>query len=65
MREPEMYRPILEALTVAVKGKKILTQTDVAKILGKSTHWVSMHLEVKKGGITVEALAMKLARDFT
>lgn len=64
MKEPEAYRPILESLLSSTKGKRILSQSDVARLLNKSRGWVRERLEVKKGGITVEALAMKLAREF-
>ena len=64
MREPDAYRPILESLLSASKGKRILSQSDVARLLNKSRGWVRERLEVKRDGITVEALAMKLAREF-
>lgn len=64
MREPDAYRPILESLLSASKGKRILSQSDVSRLLNKSRGWVRERLEVKKDGITVEALAMKLAREF-
>ena len=63
MREPEAYRLILESL-LKVKDKRILSQSDVARHLGKSRVWVRDKLQVSKDGITVEALALKLARDF-
>lgn len=64
MREPDAYRPILESLLSASKGKRILSQSDVSRLLNKSRGWVRERLEVKKDGITVEALAMKLAKEF-
>lgn len=64
MREPDTYRQILESLLSASKGKRILSQSDVARLLNKSRGWVRERLEVKKDGISVEALALKLARDF-
>ncbi len=64
MREPDAYRPILESLLSASKGKRILSQSDVSRILNKSRGWVREKLEVKKDGITVEALAWKLAKEF-
>lgn len=64
MREPDGYRQILESLLSASKGKRILSQSDVARLLNKSRGWVRERLEVKKDGITVEALALKLAREF-
>ena len=64
MREPDAYRQILESLLSASKGKRILSQSDVARHLNKSRGWVRERLEVRKDGITVEALAMKLAREF-
>ena len=64
MREPDTYRPILESLLSASKGKRILSQSDVARLLNKSRGWVRERLGVRKDGISVEALALKLARDF-
>ena len=64
MREPDAYRPILESLLSSTHGKRILSQSDVARLLNKSRGWVRERLKVKKDGITVEALAMKLAREF-
>jgi len=64
MREPDGYRQILESLLSASKGKRILSQSDVSRLLNKSRGWVRERLEVKKGGITVEALALKLAKEF-
>ena len=64
MREPDGYRQILESLLSASKGKRILTQSDVSRLLNKSRGWVRNKLEVGRDGIAVEALAMKLARDF-
>lgn len=64
MKEPDGYRQILESLLSASKGKRILSQSDVARLLNKSRGWVRERLEVKKNGITVEALAMKLAKEF-
>ena len=64
MKEPDAYRPILESLLSASKGKRILSQSDVARLLNKSRGWVRERLDVKRDGITVEALAMKLAREF-
>lgn len=64
MREPDAYRPILESLLSASKGKRILSQSDVSRLLNKSRGWVRSKLEVGRDGIAVEALAMKLARYF-
>lgn len=64
MREPDAYRPILESLLSASKGKRILSQSDVSRLLNKSRGWVRERLGVRKDGISVEALALKLARDF-
>ena len=64
MREPDAYRPILESLLSASKGKRILSQSDVSRLLNKSRGWVRERLEVKKDGISVEALALKLAKEF-
>ena len=63
-KEPETYRLILEGLLTASKGKRILSQTDVARHLNKSRGWVIKRLKVGGGGIAVEALAMKLAKEF-
>ena len=64
MREPECYREILESLLTASKGKRILSQSDVARHLNKSRGWVIKRLKVGRDGIAVEALAMKLAKEF-
>ena len=64
MKEPETYRLVLESLLSSTHGKRILSQSDVARLLNKSRGWVRERLEVKKDGITVEALALKLAREF-
>lgn len=64
MREPDAYRQILESLLSSTHGKCILSQSDVARLLNKSRWWVRERLEVKKDGISVEALALKLAREF-
>lgn len=64
MKEPDAYRPILENLLSSTHGKRILSQSDVARLLNKSRGWVRERLEVKKDGITVEALAWKLAKEF-
>lgn len=64
MKEPETYRLILESLLSSTHGKRILSQSDVSRLLNKSRGWVRERLEVKKGGISVEALALKLAREF-
>jgi len=64
VREPDAYRPILESLLSASKGKRILSQSDVSRLLNKSRGWVRERLEVKKDGISVEALALKLAKEF-
>lgn len=63
-REPEAYRLILESLLTAFKGKRILSQSDVARHLNKSRGWVIKRLKVGRDGIAVEALAMKLAKEF-
>lgn len=64
MKEPETYRIVLESLLSSAHGKRILSQSDVARLLNKSRGWVRERLEVKKDGITVEALALKLAKEF-
>lgn len=64
MKEPETYRLVLESLLSSTHGKRILSQIDVSRLLNKSRGWVRERLEVKKDGITVEALAMKLAKEF-
>lgn len=64
MREPDAYRPILESLLSASKGKRILSQSDVSRLLNKSRGWVREKLGVRKDGISVEALALKLAKEF-
>jgi hypothetical protein len=64
MKEPECYRQILESLLSSTHGKRILSQSDVSRLLNKSRGWVRERLGVKKDGISAEALALKLARDF-
>lgn len=64
MKEPETYRLILESLLSSTHGKRILSQSDVARLLNKSRGWVRERLGVKKDGISVEALALKLAKEF-
>lgn len=64
MREPDGYRQILESLLSASKGKRILSQSDVSRLLNKSRGWVRERLGVRKDGISVEALALKLAKEF-
>ena len=65
MREPECYRLILESLNTHSNGKRILSVTDVSRHLGKSRAWCREKLGVTGDGITVEALAMKLAKEFS
>ena len=64
MKEPETYRIVLESLLSSTHGKRILSQSDVSRLLNKSRGWVRERLGVRKDGIAVEALAMKLAREF-
>lgn len=64
MREPDTYRQILESLLSSSKGKRILSQSDVSRLLNKSRGWVRERLGVRKDGISVEALALKLAKEF-
>ncbi len=64
MKEPECYRMILESLLSSTSGKRILSQSDVSRLLNKSRGWVRERLGVRKDGISVEALALKLAREF-
>lgn len=64
MKEPETYRPILESLLSSTHGKRILSQSDVSRLLNKSRGWVRERLGVRKDGISVEALALKLAKEF-
>ena len=64
MKEPDTYRIVLESLLSASKGERILSQSDVSRLLNKSRGWVRERLGVRKDGISVEALAMKLAKEF-
>ena len=64
MIEPPCYRFILESLN-AHSTKRILSVTDVSRHLGKSRAWCREKLGVTGDGITVEALAMKLAKEFS
>ena len=62
MKEPECYRMILESLLSSTSGKRILSQSDVARLLNKSRGWVRTHLEIGRDGITAEGLAWKLSK---
>lgn len=62
MREPEAYRPILESL-ISQCHKRILTATDVSRLTGKTRAWCRENLMTDKF-ITVEALAMKMAKEY-
>lgn len=60
-----MYRPVLENLLAFSKGKRILNVSDVARYLGKTRPWCVEHLGVTAEGITVEALAHRLAKNYS
>lgn len=64
MKEPEAYRPILESILSCTNGKRILSNSEVSRMMGKTRPWCKEKLGVGKDGIAVEALAMKLAREF-
>ena len=64
MREPELYREMLESILTHTDGKRILTNSEVARLMGKTRPWCKERLGVGKHGITAEALAYKLATEF-
>ena len=64
MLNREIYRETLGSILSYTNGKRILTVSDTSRLLGKSRPWVRDHLGVTGLGITAEALAWKLARDF-
>jgi len=60
----EIYRETLASILAFTGGKRILTVSETSRLLGKSRPWVRDKLGVTGLGITAEALAWKLARDF-
>ena len=62
MNEPETYRATLESVLAFSNGKRVLSQSDVARHLNKSRGWVRTHLDIGRDGITVEGLAWKLSK---
>lgn len=59
-----VYRDTLGSVLAFTGGKRILTVSETSRFLGKSRPWVREKLGVTGLGITAEALAWKLARDF-
>lgn len=59
-----LYRETLADILAHTGGKRILTVSETGRLLGKSRPWVREHLGVTGMGITANALAWKLAKDF-
>lgn len=64
MTDIKLYRETLADILAYTGGKRILTVSETGRLLGKSRPWVREHLGVTGMGITANALAWKLARDF-
>ena len=64
MREPEMYREMLESILKHTGGKRILSISEVSRLVGKTRPWCKERLGIGKCGITAEALAWKLSTEF-
>lgn len=62
MREPETYRTHLENILAYSNGKRILNKKEVEQYLGKGRKWCDKNIPYTKSGITVESLAMCLAK---
>ena len=60
----ELYRETLADVLAHTGGKRILTVSETSRLLSKSRPWVREHLGITGMGITANALAWKLARDF-
>ena len=60
MKEPEAYRLVLESLRSAT-SKRVLTTAEVSRLMGRTRPWCKKQFEIGKDGITVEALAWKMA----
>ncbi len=65
MREHEMYRPQLEQILSFTEGAHLLTISETARYLGRKREWCASHLGITAAGITAEALAMKLAKEYS
>lgn len=61
MKETESYRPILESI-LSQYGKHYLSTTEVMEFTGRGREWCRNHLDLRGGGITSEALALKLSK---
>lgn len=59
-----MYREMLESILKHTGGKRILSISEVSRLVGKTRPWVKERIGVGSNGISVESLAWKLARDF-
>ena len=64
MTDITLYRETLADVLSYTGGKRILSVSETSRLLGKSRPWVREKLGVTGMGITAEALAWKLARDF-
>lgn len=62
MREPERYRECLKNILAYSNGKRILNKKEVEQYLGKGRKWCNSNISYAKSGITVESLAMCLAK---
>lgn len=60
LKEPETYRLVLESLRSATR-KRVLTTAEVSRLMGRTRPWCKKQFEIGKDGITVEALAWKMA----
>lgn len=64
-REQAEYRPNLESILTFSGGKHLLTISDTARYLGRKREWCASHFGITAAGITAEALAMRLAKDYS
>ena len=64
-REHELYRPTLEQILAFTGGKHLLTISDVSRYLGRKREWCSARFGITAAGITAEALASRLAHEYS
>lgn len=60
-REPGAYRDNLEDILAFTEGRRLVTQKEVAKYLGRDVKTVRRVYGVDKNGISAPTLARKLA----